>query len=148
MPLLALALAATMSAALNADLAGSAWRPTELRGELLTAEPPVGEPQGGVARMLVEFKPDGQISGNGGCNRFFGGYTISGNAISIGPLASTRKGCPGLMQLEVSFFATLQSAKTFAADETKLVLFSAAGFKLAEFARSGATSSAAAHHDL
>ena len=84
-------------------------------------------------------KPDGQISGNGGCNRFFGGYTIAGNAISIGPLASTRKGCPGLMQLEVSFFATLQSAKTFAADETKLVLFSAAGFKLAEFARSGAT---------
>ncbi len=127
---------------MNADLAGSVWRPTELRGEPLVGESSAALPaetQAGVARMLVEFKPDGQIGGNGGCNRFFGGYTISGDAISIGPLASTRKGCPGLMQLEVSFFATLQAAKSFAADETKLVLFSAAGFKLAEFVRAGAT---------
>ena len=75
----------TAGASLGVDLAGSEWRPSFMSA----AELPAG------IKMQVEFQSDGRITGSGGCNRFFGGYTISGNHIKIGPLASTRKGCPG-----------------------------------------------------
>ncbi len=83
----------------------------------------------------VEFQPDGKITGTGGCNRFFGGYTVSGNHIKIGPLASTRKGCPGLLRAETTLFATLQAASMFEQTDTTLILFDAAGDKLAQFVR-------------
>ena len=85
--------------------------------------------------MVVQFKPDGEISGNGGCNQFFGGYTVSGNHIKIGPIASTRKGCPGLLLAEAALFATLEAAKSFEQHGATLVLFDAAGAKLAQFDR-------------
>jgi heat shock protein HslJ len=63
--------------------------------------------------MVVNFNPDGKITSSGGCNQFFGGYSVSGNHIKIGPIASTRKGCPGLVGMEAAFFAMLESAKSF-----------------------------------
>jgi putative lipoprotein len=85
--------------------------------------------------MNVQFGPDGRITGYGGCNRFFGGYTVSGNHIKIGPLASTRKGCPGLINVETAFFATLEAASSFEQTDTTLILYDAAGTKLAQFVR-------------
>lgn len=125
MRLLELALAAgtlgmTMSAA---DLSGGNWRPSHIS----TAALPSG------ATMFVEFKPDGLITGNGGCNRFFGAYTVSGKTIKIGPIASTRKGCPGLVEAETALFATLESAATFELDGSTLVLFDQAGVEVASF---------------
>jgi heat shock protein HslJ len=111
----------------GADLAGSTWRPSFMSA----SELPAGH------HMLVEFKPGGEISGNGGCNHFFGPYTISGNAIRIGPLASTRKGCPGLIRVEAAFFAALEAANTFRQDGATLVLFDAAGTELARFEPAG-----------
>jgi heat shock protein HslJ len=86
--------------------------------------------------MVVKFNPGGEITGNGGCNHFAGSYTISGNAIKIGPLMSTRMGCPGTIRLEGAFLGALQAATTFEQDRTKLVLFDATGTKLAQFVRS------------
>jgi heat shock protein HslJ len=110
---------------MDVDLAGSEWRPSFMSAMDL--------PHGVV--MQVEFQPDGRITGTGGCNRFFGGYRLSGAHIRIGPLASTRKGCPGLIKLEASFFATLQAAASFEQTDTTLILFDAAGTKLAQFIR-------------
>ena len=107
------------------DLAGSEWRPSFMSAMELPA---------GIA-MQVTFGPDGKISGNGGCNRFFGGYRVSGAHIKIGPLASTRKGCPGLLRLETAFFATLEAAASFEQTDSMLTLFDAAGTKLAQFVR-------------
>ena len=115
----------TASASMGVDLAGSEWRPSFMSA----AELPAG------IKMQVEFQPDGRITGSGGCNRFFGGYTISGNHIKIGPLASTRKGCPGLIKVEATFFATLQAASSFEQTGTTLILFDASGGKLAQFVR-------------
>jgi heat shock protein HslJ len=115
----------TAGMTMGADLAGTEWRPSFMRATAL----PAG------THMVVQFKPDGQVTGNGGCNRFFGGYSISGNTIEIGPLASTRKGCPGLLRAETAFFATLQAAKSFTQTESTLVLFDAAGGIIAEFVR-------------
>jgi heat shock protein HslJ len=115
----------TAGMTMGVDLAGSEWRPSFISA----SELPAGN------HMAVQFNPDGKITGNGGCNHFFGAYTISGNHIRIGPLASTRKGCPGLLLAETAFFATLQAAKNFEQDGTTLVLFDAAGTKLAQFVR-------------
>ena len=128
MSLIGLVLAVgTTGLTLGADLAGSEWRPNFISALELPA---------GIA-MQVEFQPDGKITGSGGCNRFFGGYTVSGNRIKIGPLASTRKGCPGLLRAETALFATLQAAASFAQDDTTLTLFDASGAKLAQFVRAG-----------
>ena len=127
MPLLAVA-AETDGMTMGADLAGSEWRPNFMSESDL--------PEGN--HIFVQFKPGGEISGNGGCNRFFGGYTISGNTIKIGPIASTRKGCPGILRLETAFFATLEAAKTFQRDGSTLILFDAVGTKLAQFVQADA----------
>jgi heat shock protein HslJ len=126
MPLFGLVLAVgTAGLTIGVDLAGSEWRPSFMS----RAELPAG------VKIEVEFGPDGRITGSGGCNRFLGGYTVSGNHIKIGPLASTRKGCPGLIKLEATFFATLQAADSFEQTDTTLILFDASGAKLAQFAR-------------
>src|SRR6185437_16949339 len=93
----------TAGMTMGVDLAGSEWRPSFMSAMDLPA---------GVT-MQVAFGPDGKIRGTGGCNRFFGGYRVSGAHIRIGPLASTRKGCPGLLKLETAFFATLEAATSF-----------------------------------
>jgi heat shock protein HslJ len=115
----------TAGMTMGTDLAGSGWRPSFMSASDL----PAG------THMLVHFNPDGKISGNGGCNQFFGSYSISGNTIKIGPLVSTRKGCPGLLHAEAAFFATLEAAKSFAQDGDSLVLFDEAGAKLAQLVR-------------
>jgi heat shock protein HslJ len=113
----------TAGVTMGVDLAGSDWRPSFMRAAELPA---------GIA-MHVTFEADGRITGNGGCNRFFGGYTVSGSHIKIGPLASTRKGCPGLLRTETAFFATLEAARSFEQTDATLTLFDAAGSKLATF---------------
>lgn len=64
---------------------------------------------------FVAFGVDGRITGNGGCNRFFGRYEITGTgALTIGPLASTKMLCPDQqMETEKKFLDLLGSAKTF-----------------------------------
>ncbi len=118
-----------MGMAMSADLAGGHWKPAAINAESVVAETPI----------YVTFGEDGKVTGFGGCNRFFGGYTISGNTIKIGPLASTRKGCPDTLNLEVEFFKALQEAETFEQTEKALVLFGPGGDKLAELVHSDET---------
>jgi heat shock protein HslJ len=73
----------------------------------------VVSPQLGT-RLTIAFK-DGLVSGSGGCNSFHGPFKAEGNAISIGPLATTRKWCSekGVMAQEQEFIATLETATTW-----------------------------------
>jgi hypothetical protein len=128
--LLGVALAVgTAGMSMGAELSGIDWRPSFLSASDL----PPGH------HMVVHFASDGKISGNGGCNHFFGVYSVSGNQIAIGPIASTRKGCPGFIAIESAFFATLRSAKSFARESDELVLFDAGGGKLVQFVRERGT---------
>lgn len=36
---------------------------------------------------------DGKVSGSGGCNRFFGSYTLTGGNVNFGPIAGTKMAC-------------------------------------------------------
>jgi len=47
----------------------------------------------GESPLTLEFKDDGTVSGNGGCNDFTGPYTLAEHDLTIGPLAATKKFC-------------------------------------------------------
>jgi heat shock protein HslJ len=59
----------------------------------------VNNGRGAVASVLAEtqldatFGEDGIVSGNTGCNRYRGLYTVADTTIAIGPLISTRRAC-------------------------------------------------------
>ena len=53
----------------------------------------------------------GRISGSGGCNEYSGSFTVSGQAITIGPLGTSSQSCPQPVQdQETQYLTTLQSA--------------------------------------
>ena len=66
-----------------------------------------------------------QVSGQSGCNTFSGGYTVDGDSIAIGPLASTLRACadPAVGEQETQYLHALSLAKTFAVTGTRLDLF-------------------------
>jgi heat shock protein HslJ len=72
-------------------------------------------------QLSIAFK-DGKVSGSSGCNSFHGPFKAEGKAISIGPLATTRKLCSaeGVMAQEREFIAALQTATTWAIDRGML----------------------------
>lgn len=75
--------------------------------------------------VTAEFADDGTVSGSGGCNTYTGTYTAEGEALSVGPLASTLKACAepeGVEQQEAQFLAAMERATTYRIDGTTLEL--------------------------
>ena len=72
----------------------------------------------------MDFDNEGQVSGNGGCNQYSGGYSVDGNNISIGPLRSTMMACPdeAVGTQESQFLAALDMVETWSLTGEQLVL--------------------------
>jgi heat shock protein HslJ len=53
-------------------------------------------PTADFAHLLptIEFRADGSVSGFAACNTFHGSYETDGASLTLGPLATTRIGCP------------------------------------------------------
>lgn len=83
--------------------------------------------------QYVQFSNKGELSGFGGCNRFFGTYEQNGEQLKIGPLASTKKACfgEGLMQQETSFLNQLQNTHHVQATHRELRLLNRHGEEIA-----------------
>ncbi|MGL4543328.1 MAG: META domain-containing protein [Polymorphobacter sp.] len=69
----------------------------------------------------ITFEPGDQntskVFGNGGCNRFSGGWSQNGSTIKLGPLASTMMACePDSSAFEAKFYAVLNDATTLSWD--------------------------------
>ena len=102
---LLLTLLLTASAALametnkqTATLPGSAWQVKTFAGQTPLAD----------HAITFEFDNEGNIAGDGSCNRFGGSCKIEGDKIEVGPLRSTRRACePDIMQQEHKFLALL-----------------------------------------
>lgn len=47
------------------------------------------------ARQVTMAFDEGHVSGYGGCNRYMGSYTVTGERLVIGPVASTKRYCEG-----------------------------------------------------
>jgi heat shock protein HslJ len=97
-------------------LAGTSWLLEDLDGA------------GVVDRIqaTLTFGDDGSVSGTASCNQFRGTPTITGDAISFGPLAATRKGCPeAVMRQEQQYLEALRDANRFEIKGTSLYIHSA-----------------------
>ena len=93
------------------ELAGSSWEPTAYNNGKQAV---VGMLDG--TTLTADFGKDGTLSGNSGCNQYTGEFKVTGNQITIGPLASTMMACSepeGVMDQETQYLAAIQSAATY-----------------------------------
>ena len=70
--------------------------------------------------QFIAFKSKGEVIGFGGCNNFFGSYVQDGQALTFGPLASTKKFCKGLMKGESSFLQSVQATRQYEATHLEM----------------------------
>jgi heat shock protein HslJ/membrane-bound inhibitor of C-type lysozyme len=90
-------------------LQGGEWRLTALEGEAVPGAP----------EITLVFFADGQVAGRGGCNSYSGRYTLSGEGLSVGPIAATKMMCMdgGVMAREAHFLDILGKAARFDLDD-------------------------------
>jgi heat shock protein HslJ len=77
--------------------------------------------------LTATFTADA-VSGSAGCNTYNGTYTLDGDALKIGPLATTRMACdPAIMDQETLFLAALAASTTVEQTGATVTLRNAAG---------------------
>ena len=77
---------------------------------------------------FIEFGADGQLGGNVGCNGFGGEYTVEEDAITFGPIISTKMFCEGPVgEQEAATLSVLSESATFDLDGDTLTITSADG---------------------
>ena len=64
-----------------------------------------------------------RVSGNDGCNNFFGSYTMDEDSLKFGLLASTRMACPDMEGFDVIFNKMLSMTTRFRITGNRLDLF-------------------------
>lgn len=115
----------TFSALMPAPLVGTLWQLTGY-----------DDGTGGFSSLLRDteitaiFSEDGTLSGSAGCNNYSTSYEVSGDRLTVGPVASTMMMCPGpqgIMEQETAYLTALQSASTFQIEGKTLTLLSAQG---------------------
>lgn len=110
-------------------LLGSEWLAEDIGG-------------GGVLDRIqstVMFGPDQAAYGSGGCNRFRGAATISGDTLRFGPLASTMMACPpAVMDQERKFLDALEATRSYRFEGPFLYFLDAGGAKLVKFTKRAA----------
>ncbi len=89
-------------------LEGVEWEVTGYNnGRQAVVSPKIG------TRLTLMFQ-SGQVSGSSGCNSFQGTFTVAENALTIQPLATTRRACEEtVMVQEQQFLRAIQSAATW-----------------------------------
>lgn len=108
------------------SLIGGTWLAEDIRG-------------GGVidnVQSTVSFTEDGRLAGSGGCNRLKGSFRVTGDAMQISPLATTRMMCPAaVMDQERKFLAALEAVGSSRIDGPYLRLLSEDGIELVRLTR-------------
>jgi heat shock protein HslJ len=113
---------------------------TSLEGTAWTAQA-YNNGRGGVVSLLAgteitaRFEGD-RVVGSAGCNTYTAAYALNGNAIEIGPAATTRMACPvppGRMEQEAAYLAALQTAREYRIEGNRLILETADGARVASF---------------
>lgn len=89
----------------SAALADSQWQLDSLivNGQVVTFTP--------ATLPTIVFDSEGKIAGRGGCNSYFGDYTLNGGEISFGAIGATKMACAEGMDQETQYFAALEAAK-------------------------------------
>lgn len=119
----------------NSELTGVTWHLTALNNG-----------KGGMVsnlateRITMTLDNDNQVSGNGGCNNYFGSYQVNNDAnsasLSFGVIAATEMACPepeGVMETESAFLNMFSKVNSYEIQGEKLMFFDKSGVKLASF---------------
>ncbi|MGB3715691.1 MAG: META domain-containing protein [Candidatus Promineifilaceae bacterium] len=113
----------------NNPLANSSWRVASM----YVNQVPIPN-----TALTASFDASNGVSGSAGCNNYSGPYSVSGNAISIGPLSSTNATCGADIDTQEQVYMTaLQSATSYQLVGSQLVLYDAAGQEVIRFNRTG-----------
>jgi heat shock protein HslJ len=101
------------------ELTGHSWRLVSYNtgNEMADAGP--------LTTITLKFGEDGRISGNAGCNDYFGNYTIEGGLTGIGVQKTTKKNCPargGVMETEQRYLLLLENTTRYSIDQDELTL--------------------------
>lgn len=130
--------AAAEEAGLESALAleGITWQVSEAR---------TGEGALSPAEATATFELlDGQITGSGGCNRFFGGYMLDGSSLTFEQPGSTMMACDdATMAFEQAFLGSLGEVASYVVAGRQLHLFGADGTLLLSAAPAQAAEAAA-----
>ena len=91
--------------------------------------------------ITATFSPDGNITGNAGCNRYFAAYEAAESTMTIGPAGSTKMYCgepEGTMEQEARYLGLLESVTGYRIDADQLDLFNEEGRTLLTYRAEGA----------
>ena len=81
----------------------------------------------GVVSSLV-IDSDGKVSGNAGCNDYFGSVIVDEDAMSFGNLGATSRACPAwVMGQEDRMLRVLDSTRGYRLEAQALLLLDASG---------------------
>jgi heat shock protein HslJ len=96
----------------NSTLQGTAWWVEDIAGKGVIDR----------SHTTIKFLEEGKVSGDTGCNRYFGSYEITGETLTFGPLASTRRACAeSLMNQEMAFLETMAQVSHWTVAQTGLL---------------------------
>jgi heat shock protein HslJ len=77
---------------------------------------------------------DGSLSGSAGCNTYSGTYTLDVDALTVGPLATTKMACADdVMAQEAAFLTAMEGVATSSIEGSRLTLFDGSGAPLLAF---------------
>lgn len=86
--------------------------------------------------VTLVVEPDGKIAGSGGCNGYFGRWTLGAGQDTLGPVGATRRMCePEVMDVEDRYFAALARVGGWRPTDAGMVLTGPDGGPLLSFRR-------------
>ena len=103
------------------QLAGSSWTLVEFE----TEKDMIAVVKDAPATLTfgAEDEQANRINGTGGCNRYFGSYTLTNDSISVSPLGATRMACsPEQMAQEDRFIQALSTATSYELRNDELLI--------------------------
>lgn len=106
------------------ELAGSSWLASFVNTG--SSDGTVSSSSIQAAQQTLVFDNQGMISGNAGCNNYFGTYQVEGNTLTFNEIGSTKMFCgDGLMAEESAFLTALQEATAYKITSGSLQIFAA-----------------------
>jgi putative lipoprotein len=100
-------------------LTNTYWKLVELNREAV-------EPGEGKELHMI-LRGEDQVGGYSGCNQFTGSVTVTGDGLSFGPIASTRRMCQEVMEQEDAFLQALENAHRYSVSGEDLAIENANG---------------------
>jgi heat shock protein HslJ len=101
----------------DASLTGGTWQLDSIIAGDAASSVPAG------VESTVQFADDGELRAALGCNTGRGSYSVTGDTLSIEPLATTKMACePPASDVESAVLGVLQGDVTFSIDGESLVL--------------------------